>query len=633
MSQINSDPNEDPDFIEKSETDLYGVAKPSPGFEPKSQIGTSFKLRSPMPKTSVSDLKTSKRKYSFAKKFFIISLVLLIFAALYTTYRLFFSESRQDFISRHIDITVKTAPFTKGGEELPVSVTVVNRNNVTLTNVYAEIEYPRGSFAETRDDFERQTIDLGDIPSGAESTKNISVILYGEQGSKKDINVRVDYSLPDSSLTYSKTGASSLTISSSPVIVEVDAPKDIAPGQLYTLRARIIQNTKTLPEGSLLNVAYPRDFTPESVSRKVDYGVSTWVIKTAKEGDYEDLTITGRFSSQEGDERSFRFTVGVPLPDDATSIKTSYVSKAHVVSLARPLLDAYILLGNERAKTIAINPDSYVQGTLVYRNRYSNAVIDPVFRIKIEGTALDEFSILPVEGFYDSVKKEIFWDKNTREDLSSIKPNSEGRLNFSFRVLPRSIDSPKVVREPYVNLSLSLSGTPDDANLLTQNLENIESASVRVTTEPSIDVSLIHASGPLPPKVANETVYQVTLSVENTHNDITGARYTMKLPFYVRWVGKVTREEKIAYNPDTREVIWSLGNVTAGTGITTASRIGEFQIAITPSLSQLESAPEILQTLRFTGTDIFSNKDVKSQHANVNTRVTNGISSDALVVQ
>ncbi len=633
MNSPNQGNDKNPNFIEKSETELYGISKPAPTVENHPLRGTSFKMRSPMPKTSIGDLKVSKSRYSFAKKFFILSIIILFFAAVYTTYRLFFSESRENFVSRHIDIAIKTAPFTRGGEELPVVITVTNRNNVSLTNVHAEIEYPRGSIAESRDDFERQTIELGDIPSGAESSKTISVILYGEQGSKKDINVTIDYSLPDSSLTYTKSSLSSLTISSSPVIVEVDAPKDIAPGQLYTLRARITQNTKTLPPGSLLHVAYPRDFTPESVSREVTYGVSTWVLNTEKEGDYEDLVITGRFGSQEGDERSFRFTVGVPLPDDQTSIKTSYVSKAHVLSIARPLLDAYILLGSENAKTIAVAPDSYVQGTLVYRNRYSSAVIDPVFRVKISGSALDEFSILPVDGFYDSVKKEIFWDKNTREGLNIIQPNTEGRLTFSFRVLPRTIDGPKVVRDPSVELSLSFSGIPDDTSLLVQNLENIESANVLVTTEPTIDATVIHASGPIPPVVANESIYQITLSVENTHNEITGARYTAKLPFYVRWVGKVTREERIAYNPDTREVIWNMGNVAAGAGNTTQARIGEFQVAITPSLSQIQSSPELLQTLRFTGTDLFSNKDVKSQHGNLNTRIDNGTSSDAIVVQ
>ncbi len=628
---MSDDRQGEPDFIDKRETDLYSTGRPSPTVQNHPLKGTSFKLRTPISRNPV--IGDSRSRTSFAKKFFLVSILILIIAAFYTAYRLFFSESREDFVARHIDIAIVTAPFTKGGEELPVAINIINRNNVTLKAVHAEIEYPRGSEAVTRDDFERQTLDLGDIPSGGEASRNINVVLYGEQGTTKNIKVILDYSLPDSSLTYNKSGSSSLTISSSPVIVEIDAPKDISPGQLYTLRARITQNTKTLPVGALLNVSYPRDFTPESVSRVVTYGVSTWALKTTKQGDYEDLVINGRFSSQEGDERSFRFTIGIPLENDATSIKTSYVSKTHVVSLSKPLLDAYILLGNEKAKTIAVNPDSYINGTLVYRNRYNTAVIDPVFKINITGSALDESSISPVDGFYNSTKKEIFWDKNTNERLVSIPAGGEGKLSFTFRVLPRSIDGPVVVRDPSVSLSLSFSGMRDDGSSVVQSLENVELASVRVTTEPKISITNIFASGALPPKVNTETKYQVMMSVENTHNEITGAKLVAKIPFYVEWVGKVTKNEKVSYNPDTREVVWTLGNVAAGAGNTTALRSAEIQLSITPSLSQIESSPEILQNIRFTGTDLFSNKDVKAVRPNITTKITDGSSKDGIVVQ
>ncbi len=629
---MSDDRQSEPDFIDKKETDLYSTGRPSPVAESHPLKGTSFKLRTPISREPILS-GDSKSRSSFAKKFFILSIFVLIIAAIYTVYRLFFSESREDFVARHIDIAIVTAPFTKGGEELPVTINITNRNNVTLKAVHAEVEYPRGSEATVRDDFERQTLDLGDIPTGGQASKNINVILYGEQGSNKTIKVTLDYSLADSSLTYNKVGSSSLTISSSPVIVEIDAPKDISPGQLYTLRARITQNTKTLPAGALLNVAYPRDFTPESVSRTVSYGVSTWVLKTTKQGDYEDLVINGRFSSQEGDERSFRFTVGIPLPTDQTSIETSYVSKTHVVSLSKPLLDAYILLGNEKAKTIAVNPDSYINGTLVYRNRYNTPVLDPVFKINITGSALDEVSISPVDGFYNSTKKEIFWDKNTNERLTSIPAGTEGRLSFTFRVLPKNIDGPVVVHDPSVNLALSFSGLRDDGSNIVQTLENIESASVRVTTEPKINIATIHAGGELPPKVGQETKYQITMSLENTHNEITGAKFVAKIPFYVNWVGKVTKNEKVAYNPDTREVIWTLGNVAAGAGNTTALRSAEIQLSITPSLSQLESTPEIMQNIRFTGTDLFSNKDVKASYPNITTKITGGSSRDSIIVK
>lgn len=75
--------------------------------------------------------------------------------------------------------------------------------------------------------------------------------MYGEQGSTKNKINHMEYGLADSSLTYTKSAVTELTISSSPIILEVDAPKEIAPSQLYTMRLRVTQNTKTLQRGLL----------------------------------------------------------------------------------------------------------------------------------------------------------------------------------------------------------------------------------------------------------------------------------------------------------------------------------------------------------------------------------------------
>lgn len=625
--------DKDPDFINKEETKLYSASSALSKLELHPLKGTSFKTREPFSLENVDSKNNAFKRASFAKKFFLVSLFILITALTYTAYRLFFSESREDFISKHIDIVMETAPFSKGGEPLQLAINVVNRNNVALKNVHLEIEYPRGSESALLNDFEHIRMDLPDINPGEKYNKNMTLVLYGEKGSIKNIKATLEYTLPDSTLSYTKIADLSLTISSSPIVLDVDAPTEVSPNQIYTIRLRISQNTKSLPAGSLVSIVFPRDFVVESMSRKPTFDVGTWAITTEKEGDYEDITVTGRFNSQEGDERSFRFFAGIPPATGGTNIETSYVSRTHVVSLTRPILDAYILLGLEKGKVIAVNPGTSVQGEIIYRNRQSTAVIDPVFHLHIAGSALNKFSISPADGFYDSGKSEIFWDKNTNDSLAIIPPGAEGHLMFTFSTLNQNTESSTVVKEPTVNFSLSFSGIKDDISGVVQNLENIETATVRVTTEPTIFASNVYASGARPPTVEKESVYQINLTVKNTHNDITGGKLTAKIPFYVKWVGKVTKDEKITYNPDTREVTWSLGNVAIGAGNTTAARNASIQVSIIPSLSQLDSTPDILQNIRFIGTDLFSNKDVKATYPNVTIETNNDSSTDDIIVQ
>lgn len=233
--------DKDSSFINDEEANLYSTSHG--GIVPKTHelSGTSFKVRQKIDDNILTDKNSQKKKGGFAKKFFVFSFLILCVATFYAGYKLFFSESREDFISRHIDIVMETAPFTRGGEPLNLAISVTNKNNVALQNVVVEIEYPRGSEAATRDDFERQKVELGNINPGQKIEKNITLILYGEQGSYKDLKANLEYSIPDSSLTYNKVSKVGLTISSSPIIMEIDAPKDIAPSQLYTLRIRITQ--------------------------------------------------------------------------------------------------------------------------------------------------------------------------------------------------------------------------------------------------------------------------------------------------------------------------------------------------------------------------------------------------------
>lgn len=620
------------EHLEKEEKDLYSTTKPAPVLKHHNIHGTSFKVRSSWKESPLSKSGKARNPASVAKKFFLFSLLILIVAFCYAGYKLFFSESRESFVDRHIELKISTAAFTRGGEELPVALSVTNTNGVALTNTHILIEYPRGSIAETPDDFEKVQLDLGDVAPGATVSRSVPVILYGREGSSKDLAVSFEYTLPDSALTYTKHSTASVSVSSSPIILEVDAPKTTSTNQVFSGSLRVIQNTKVLPKDALVTILFPRDFTLESISPKPSFGTSTWALNTEKDGDFFDIKYSGRFSSQEGEERTISFTSGVPSPDDITLIKTGYVSESHTVDITKPFLDTFLFIGNEHAKTIAVAPDSYIQGQIAWRNRDSFPVVNPQFHLHLEGPALDKTSILPVEGFYDSGKNEIFWDKDTMPTLGTIAPNQSGTLNFTLRVLPKTAEGPSIVRDPQVKFSLSISGMRDDGSSSPQYLADIESASARVTTETSIDASVISASGAVPPQVEHETIYQITLSLKNTHNDITAGRTTMKLPFYVKWVGKVSVNEKMAYNPDTREVVWTLGNIASGAGNTTGARNGVFQVSISPSLSQVDSSPELVQNILFTGTDLFSGKDVKAIHTNINTRIQNGTSRDAIVI-
>ena len=130
-------------------------------------------------------------------------------------------------------------------------------------------------------------------------------------------------------------------------------------------------------------------------------------------------------------------------------------------------------------------------------------------------------------------------------------------------------------------------------------------------------------SGPIPPKVEQETTYTVIWSIVNTSNTIQNGEVRAVLPVYMKWYGSVSpSSERVTYSRNTNEVVWSPGEIPAGTGIGKPPREVAFQVVFTPSLSQVKTAPALLTGMTFAGTDAFTNVPLNQKKQDVTTKLS-----------
>jgi hypothetical protein len=78
--------------------------------------------------------------------------------------------------------------------------------------------------------------------------------------------------------------------------------------------------------------------------------------------------------------------------------------------------------------------------------------------------------------------------------------------------------------------------------------------------------------------------------------------------------------EKINYNPDTHEISWNVGTLSAGTGYGPAPREVAFQISFLPSSSQIGYEPELVGKATVTGIDKATGVNVDFSAGAVTTR-------------
>lgn len=91
---------------------------------------------------------------------------------------------------------------------------------------------------------------------------------------------------------------------------------------------------------------------------------------------------------------------------------------------------------------------------------------------------------------------------------------------------------------------------------------------------------------------------------------MTGATLTTALPQYVNWQNQTSGDGKIIFNPISKEISWTIGDIEAGKQKQIA-----FQISLLPSQTQVGTTPAVLAAQRFRATDRFTGAVVRDDGA------------------
>ena len=193
-------------------------------------------------------------KTSIFRKFFTFSLVFFVLALGYGAY-MFFANSNT-VSNDNIDISVQSNAFTAGGEDYPLLLQIINRNNSPLLLADLIIEYPKSSDSSLEDN-EHIRLSLGTIPAGGIKNENVKLVLFGEQGSTKQIKTSLEYRIEGSNAIFVKEKIYEVSINSTPINLSIDAPTETTANQDITLNVEAALNATKSVSKMLLKMDYP----------------------------------------------------------------------------------------------------------------------------------------------------------------------------------------------------------------------------------------------------------------------------------------------------------------------------------------------------------------------------------------
>ncbi len=570
--------------------------------------------------------KIRKPKTSIFKKFFIFSIV-FFFLAIGVAFYLY-SNNGTSVSNEYIDITVIGNAFTKGGEELPLQIEVTNRNKANLELVNLIVSFPNGANNNSIDITRLPRITIGTIKPGETITKNIKVVLYGDERSDRNIKIDLEYHPESSNAIFTKSKDYPVNISSAPLSLFVEAPDTVTSDQPVIVTVKAVLNTSLQNNGTVMQVSYPNNFIYEGAEPAPTLGNSMWSLDSLSLTNPVSVVIKGRIVGLDNDQQVFHVYAGTIKENDKSNMDIVYNSLLHTITITKPFLEANII-----AKDTSSSGD-IVEVKILWVNNLPTKITDGEIFVNLGGNVYDRTSVKPSKGFFDSFNNRIIWDRNYIDELSNIEPGQSGEVDFSVSSKELS-GIQDLIKDPELTFDVSIKGRQPSLGSTYTEVNNFSKKVVKILSNFQIAASASYKAGPLPPKAEKKTDYVVTWSLLNGTNTISEAVARASLPIYVNWVSSNSQRENITYNESTREVVWKIGTVRANTG-GNVDKEAVFTISLSPSLSQVGSTPQLMKEIFLSGTDTFTNTQINFKNGSINTLLSGDInfkSGDERVVE
>lgn len=546
-------------------------------------------------------VESTKRKLkhpTFFKKFFWVSFFVMLLSVVFAYFYL--SNGGNLVSSKKIDLEVLGNSFVSGGENAIFDIVIVNKNSVNLELASLLVKYDKGVGTKVP---ASDRIQIGSILSGETKRLPYELPIIGQEGDIKDIVFDLEYHVPGSNALFVKTINTQITLRTSILDINIDAPNFSGPNQPFSIKLSLDPNGASTLKNMALRVEYPTGFTYKGASIEPFSHNNLWYFGDISNLTDQTVTINGQITGFTDEERVFRIYAG-ELDKSTNDISPIYVSKIRSVILNNPFLSAKI---NETEDIVPIQTAKSVPVVISWQNNTDSSIRDIEILATLGGPALDLNNVQPSDNgqFYPD-QSVIVWDSSTNNSLSLVNSGEAGSVSFSF--VPKA---PALISSPNkeVSVSLSIRGVPLDSTSEVKEVVSIDSKIYRLGTSVSLDQSALFSAGPLvnigtlQPKIGQKSSYTVLWVISNTDSLVTGAQVKATLNRNFEWLDESSPiSENITYNPSSREIIWNIGSLEKNPAPNIRRQV-YFKVGLNPNNSQLGEIPTVFDRSIFFGKD------------------------------
>jgi len=518
----------------------------------------------------VKKMKVKRRQSLIIRFFKKLSLLILFLIFSYLAYSYFFDKSGD---SSALEFKIEAPEKIMIGEEFSYQIKYHNPSKIVLRKVYLEMQYPE-NFIITNFSTPPQSGNYGwnleEINSGANGTLTITGKLINKPESVNVISGRLSYVPANYSSQFKKEASVSTVLSELGFRADLEYSQTAFVGQENSIKL-ILSDLKenflgdfnlsfSLPEETNISVEETASSTDQKgIIISKSGGVSWQISNLNVDSGRQEIPLFYKINTLV-DNPEIKIRLEKKMEDGQAY---TFWEKSFIPELVKSDLNLTMEI-NDSKNDGAVNFNDKLNYRISYSNQGKNTFKDAVILVALQGDFFDLNSLkMDVKG--DVNGQTVIWTKEDVEALAEIKPGQTGEINFSIKISDFSENDLGKEMElvSYAQYGVNNQGTKGDDNKSNTVTFKINSdlnlsESIRYFNEDNLPVG----SGPLPPRVGQDTYFKVYWTVKNNLHELTDARVVLNLPANVEWDGRnFTNVGNIFYDSANRQMIWNIGRL------------------------------------------------------------------------
>ncbi len=493
------------------------------------------------------------------------------------------------------------------GQEVEYIIRYKNNGNFRLDNPELIFEPPEHSLKDGKI-YERQilgTDQIGEaIYPGEEKTFSFTMTLLGNEGEIKIARAFLSYQPKDLKARYESSSSFTTQIKSAPLTFEFDLPSKVADSKEFVVRINYFSNIDSLLTDLRCQVEYPSGFefissSPKSIEK------TDWEIPVLNKSEGGRIEITGKLSGNPGDARVFSAKLGLLKDGEFIVLKET----TRGVEIVNPSLYLRQEI-NGNPQYVAL-PGEWLHYEIYFKNIGEEDLANLFMVSSLEGDAFDFQTIKTDYGSYQEGDNSVVFDWKRVPQLQYLAPLEDGRVEFWIKLK----DGLGNVKNPVLRNKVFIGQVKEE--FVTKISSKIE-----LSQKGYFQDEVFGNNGPIPPEAGKSTTYTIMWQVKNYYSDVKNVKVKAVLPENVELTGNIFPEgsvSKFTFDSDSREIVWSIGDLQRGVGIAGDNLTLAFQVSFIPNQNQRGQVAEIISQARISGEDTWTEITIDSFSPAVNT--------------